>query len=159
MLYKKRVVSEDVPVETPVVTPVAQPVIEHTTTVERDDSMGGGTAIAVILAGLLVIALVWYFAWYQPQNTVVTQPANTTVIDHESGTATQPIVNNPAPVVNNPPVIVNPPANNPTPNTTIINPPANNSTVVNPPAGSTTTTTTPNSTSSTTTTTTDNNGG
>lgn len=158
MLYKRKVVQEDVPVDTPVVMPVTQPVIERNTTVERD-SMSGGTAVAVILAGIVLIALVWYFAWYQPQNTVVTQPpTNTTVIDHESGTATQPIVNNPAPVVNNPPVIVNPPANNPTPNTTVVNPPANNTTVVNPPAGSSTTTDN-GTTSTTTTTTTDNNGG
>lgn len=147
MLYKKRIVQEDVPVETQIVTPVAQPVVEHTTTIERD-SMGGGTAIAVILAGLIVIALVGYFAWYQPQNTVVTQPAaSTTVIDHENGAAAQPVVTNPAPTT-----IVNPPAINPTPNTTIVNPPANNTTVVNPPAGSSSTTTDNGDGTSTTTT-------
>lgn len=134
MVFKRRVVQEDVPVVTPVVTPVSQPVIERNTTITRDDSMSGGTAVAVILAGLLVIALVWYFAWYQPQ-TVVAQPgSNTTIIEHDSGTAAQPIVTQPTPA----PVIVNPPANNPTPNTTIINPPANNTTVVNPPADNTT---------------------
>ena len=158
MLYKKRIVQEDVPADTTIVTPVAQPVVERNTTIERD-GMGGGTAIVAILAGLVIIALVAYFAWYQPMNTVVTQPApSTTVIDHDSGAAAQPIVTNPAPVVNNPPVIVNPPATNPP----VVNPPANNTTIVNPPAGSSSTTTNNGNGTTTTTNTTpppDNNGG
>jgi hypothetical protein len=81
--------------------------------------------MGVILAGVVLIALVWFFAWYEPQQLSVTQPAtNTTVIEHE-GTATQPMVNVPAPVV------VNPPAQ--APRTTIVNPPANNTTIINPP--------------------------
>jgi hypothetical protein len=154
MLFKRRIVQEDMPVETQIVTPVTQPVIERNTTVERD-SMSGSTAIAVIFAGLVVIALVFYFAWYQPQNTVVTQPApSTTVIDHDGGAAAQPIVTNPAPTT-----IINPPATNPT----VVNPPANNTTVVNPPAGSSSTTTDNGDGTTTTTTNTtpppDNNGG
>jgi hypothetical protein len=154
MVFRRRVVQEDVPVVTPVVTPVQQPVIEHTTTVERD-SMSGSAAIAVIFAGLLVLALVWYFAWYQPQ-VVATQPSsNTTIIDHDRGTAAQPIVTTPSST----PVIVNPPASPAPSNTTIVNPPATNTTVVTPPDTSQGTTTTTTDQGSTTTTTTDNNGG
>jgi hypothetical protein len=151
MVFRRKVVEEDVPTTTPIVTPVAQPVIERNTTVERD-SMSGGTAVALILAGLVVIALVWYFAYWQP-STVVATPSSTTIIDHNDGQAAQPIVT-PAPVVNTPPVIVNPPASSPAEShTTVVNPPANNSTtVVNPPANT-------DNTASGETTTPDNNGG
>jgi hypothetical protein len=115
MVFRRRVVSEEVPVVTPV--------IEHTT-VERDDGVSVAAVMGVILAGAVLIALVWFFAWYEPQQLSVTQPAtNTTVIEHQ-GTATQPMVNVP------PPVVVNPPAQS---RTTIVNPPANNTTIVNPP--------------------------
>jgi len=155
MVFRRRVVEENVPVVTPVVTPVQSPVIERNTVVERDDSVNGGIAAALVILGVLAIAFVWYFAWYQP-TTVATTPSNTTII-HDSGSAAQPIVNNPPTVVNNPPnVTVNTPAQ--APSTTIVNPPSN-TTVVNPPVEPSSTTTTTDNGDGTTTTTTDNNGG
>lgn len=157
MVFKRKVVSEEVPAVTPVVTPVAQPVVERNVTIDRD-GMGGGTAVALILAGICVIALVWYLAWYRPQTEVVTSPAAPSVIEHNTEMRTQPM---PVPTPSTP-VIVNPPTPSSS-STTVVTPPANNTTVVNPPATDTdtTTSTTTDETgaSTTTTTTTDNNGG
>ena len=124
MLYKKKTIEEVRPQRIAAAPVVETPTVHHDTVIERDDSSGTAIALA-ILAGVVILGLILYFAWWQPTYAAAPNPS-TTVIEHHDvqSPAPSPSIN-----VTTPPTVVNPPASNPV----IVNPPANNSGSNNPP--------------------------
>ena len=122
MPMRRRVVHVDPAV--PVVTPVQQPVIERHTTVDRT-GMSSEASVILILAGIAILALVWYLAWYRPQNSqtiIETQSAPSTIERSTTEIRTEPAPANPPVIIQQPPArVVTPPADN---DTIIIEPPA-----------------------------------